>query len=122
MTQSGVPAEPPTEAVASTTATSRNHSSWPAAVGCICLFASTTLLLRAYSYLHWEILFHNRSSLSAPLTADLLRLLGLLEFYRLTAIFSLAFGICAFWGQPRWLGWVCLPFTLLSLLSSVVVM
>ena len=100
----------------------RIRSAWPAGVACVCFFALTALLLQAYGLLHWKILDHNYSSLQDPLKSDLFHLLGYLEVYHLTALLSVGFGIWAFWGQPRWMRWVCLPFSLLSLLMFIIVM
>ncbi|NLY01239.1 MAG: hypothetical protein GXY83_34545 [Rhodopirellula sp.] len=122
MTQPDIRVEAQTEVLAPKVATRRTCSSWPAAVACVCFFAATALLLRAYGFLHWEILFRNGSTISNPIRADLLRLLGYLEVFRLTALCSVGFGIWAFRGQPRCLRWICLPFALLSLLWSLVVM
>jgi hypothetical protein len=97
-------------------------SAWPAGVACLCFFALTVLLLQAYGLLHWRIIHHNYSSLQAPLKGDLFRLLGYLEIYHLTGLFSAAFGIWAFRGSPYWLRWVCLPLGLLSLGMSLIVM
>jgi hypothetical protein len=91
-------------------------------VACVCFFALTVLLLQAYGLLHWKILSHNYSSLQDPLKTDLFRLLSYLEIYHVTAMLSVGFGIWAFWGQPRWMRWVCLPFSLLSLLMFIIVM
>lgn len=100
----------------------RIRSAWPAGAACVCFFALTALLLHAYGLLHWKILSHNYSSLQDPLKNDLFRLLGYLEVYHLTALLSVGFGIWAFWGQPRWIRWICLPFSLLSLLMFIIVM
>ena len=97
-------------------------SAWPAGLVCICFFALTVLLLQAYGLLHWKILSHNYSFLQDPLKTDLLHLLGYLEVYHVTAILSVGFGIWAFWGQPRWMRWVCLPFIFLSLVMFIIVM
>ncbi|HNQ88551.1 MAG TPA: hypothetical protein PKM73_08055 [Verrucomicrobiota bacterium] len=98
------------------------RSAWPAAAACVCLCALSAVLLQAYGLLHWQIISHNYSSLQDPMKHDLFRLLGYLEVYHLTALLSVAFGIWAFWGRPRWMRWVCLPFSLLSLAMLIVVM
>ena len=99
----------------------RVRSAWAAGAACICFFGLTAFLVQAYGLLHWEIIGHNYSSLQDPLKRNLLRLLSYLEIYHLTALLSVGFGIWTFWGQPRWMRWVCLPFSLLSLLMFVVV-
>ncbi len=88
----------------------------------MCFFALTLLLLRAYSLLHWKIIRDHYSSLHDPLKADLFHLLGYLEVYHLTALLSVGFGIGAFWGEPRWMRWLCLPFIILSLLMFMIIM
>jgi hypothetical protein len=98
------------------------RSAWPPGVACLCFFALTVLLLRAYGLLHWKIIHHNYASLQDPLRGELFRLLGYLEIYHVTSLLSLAFGIWAFRGSPRWMRWVCLPFGLLSLGMSIIVM
>lgn len=110
-----------TEQLGSKVCSGRIFSAWPAGAACVCFFAVTVLLLKAYGLLHWKILIHHYSSLQDPLKTDLFRLLGYLEVYRLTALLSVGFGIWAFWGQPRWMRWVCLPIGLMSLLMLFVV-
>lgn len=95
---------------------------WPAGAACVSFFALTFLLLRAYGLLHWKIISHNYSTLQDPLKTDLFRLLGYLEIYHVAALLSVGFGIWTFWGQPRWMRWVCLPFSLLSLVMFIIVM
>ena len=82
----------------------------------------TFLLLGAYGRLHWKVLFQHDYPLQDPVRTQLLQVLGYLEVYHLTALLSVGFGVWAFWGQPRWIRWVCLPVGLLSLFMFIVVM
>jgi hypothetical protein len=98
------------------------RSAWSAGVACVSFCALTALLLRAYGLLHWRIINDNYASLQDPLKAELFQLLGYLGAYHLTALLSVGFGIWAFFGEPRWLRWGCLPFSVLSGLMFIVVM
>ena len=98
------------------------QSVWAAGLACVLFFAVTVLLLDAYSLLHWQIIRDHYSSLEDPLKSNLFRLLSRLEVYHLTALLSVVFGVWTFGGRPRWMRWVCLPFSLLSLLMFIVIM
>jgi hypothetical protein len=104
------------------TEASVRQPAWVAGLACLFFFAITALLLNAYSLLHWKIIRDNYTSLEDPLKGDLFRLLGYLEVYHLTALLAVAFGIWTFRGQPRWMRWACLPFSILSLLMFIIVM
>jgi hypothetical protein len=91
----------------------RATSAWPAATACICLFAVTLALFNSYSFLHWKIIRDHHTSLG-EMKPNLFSLLNHLEIYRLTALASIAFGIWAFQGKPRWIRWVCLPICIFS--------
>jgi hypothetical protein len=97
-------------------------SAWPQGIACACFFCLSIHLMRAYGLLHWRIIRDHFSSLQGTMKTDLFHLLGQLEVYHLTAILSVAFGVWAFWGKPRWICWLCLPMIIFSLLMAVSVM
>lgn len=97
-------------------------SAWPSGLACLCFSGLTILLLQTYGHLHWKVIHHNYALLQDPIKGDLFRLLGYLEVYHLTGLLSLGFGVWTFRGSPRWMRWVCLPFGLLSLGLSLIVM
>ena len=102
-----------------------HHNSWsavPTGIACAGFFALSCWLFSAYSFLHWEILRNQFSTLQVPVRAKLFRLLGYLAIYHLTSLSCAGFGIWTFWGQPRWIRWVCLPFSLVSLGIAIAVM
>lgn len=88
----------------------------------MCFCGLTAYFLKVYGLLHWRIIHDHYPALEGSLKTDLFRLLGRLEVYHLTALLAVAFGIWAFWGQPRWVRWVCLPLVAFSLLMFVIVM
>lgn len=114
--------EPATLDEGTKTLVEQRKSAWPAGVACVCFCGLSVLLLQAYGLLHWRIIHDNYSSLQGALKTNLFRLLGFLEVYHLTALLSVIFGVWAFWGQPRWMRWVCLPLIILSLLMFIIVM
>jgi len=100
----------------------QRRSAWPAGVACVCFCGLSVELLRAYGLLHWGIIHDNYSSLDGAMKTNLFRLLSFLGFYHETALLSVIFGIWAFWGQPRWMKWVCLPLIIFSLIMFLIVM
>ena len=98
-----------------------SRSAWTPGIACACFFALSWWLMRAYSFLHWEILRDHSASLQAPVRVQLFRLLGYLAIYHLTALLCTGFGIWTFRGHPRWIRWACLPFSLLSLGIAIAV-
>ncbi len=97
-------------------------SAWPAGVACVCFCGLSVRLFQAYGLLHWGIIRKNYRTLDEPLKTNLFQLLGFIEVYHLTALLSVIFGIWAFRGQPRWIGWVCLALIPISFLMLIGVM
>ncbi|MEO6036368.1 MAG: hypothetical protein ABIQ35_14030 [Verrucomicrobiota bacterium] len=92
---------------------SRTTSAWPAAAACICFFVVTLELFNTYGLLHWKIIRDHYSSLG-EMKPNLFRLLTHLEIYRATALASVVFGVWAFFGEPRWVRFLCLPICILA--------
>ena len=90
------------------------NSAWCAGLACFSFFVLSLVLVKAYGLLHWGIIGKNFRSLDPAIKTDLFSLLGFLEVYHVTALLSVAFGLRAFWGSPRWIRWVCLPLMTIS--------
>ncbi len=113
-------------------------SPWPFVVASICFAIATHYLLGLYGTVHWQVMgpstqievelksltsqngssqpnaviFERMTHASERLSAASSSLLMRTMIYHITGLVSLILTIVAFWGRPRWAGFISLPFGL----------
>lgn len=95
--------------------------SWPAGIASITLSGLSLFLFFLYSKVHWRVLFDHYKEMSEGLRGPAEQVLNGLEIYRIVALFALTFSVWAFRGRPRWVAWVTLPISLLTVITALLI-
>jgi membrane-associated PAP2 superfamily phosphatase len=107
--------------LAATPGASPRQPSWPAGTASLTFSVLSLFLFFLYSKTHWRVVFDHYREMSPGLRGAALHVLNGLEIYRVVAVVALVFAVWAFRGRPRWLAWVALPVSLLTIMTALLI-